>query len=119
MKQLYEYDGDVEDLDLTFQIVYDFFGQNIVHNLLLNGANIPVTNDNKQQYIDLYVQYLLEESVKQQFDWFWKGFRHVMQTDLSSVSGLLNVHIRYIARGDDVKSSSSTVLLTLEELSSP
>jgi ubiquitin-protein ligase E3 A len=85
LKQLYEYDGDVEDLDLTFQIVYDFFGQNIVHNLLLNGANIPVTNDNKQQYIDLYVQYLLEESVKQQFDWFWKGFRHVMQTDLSSL----------------------------------
>eukprot|EP00029_Vermamoeba_vermiformis_P000446 TRINITY_DN1050_c0_g2_i1.p1 TRINITY_DN1050_c0_g2~~TRINITY_DN1050_c0_g2_i1.p1 ORF type:complete len:725 (-),score=207.85 TRINITY_DN1050_c0_g2_i1:153-2327(-) len=85
LKQLNDYDGDVEDLDLTFQIVYDFFGQNIVHNLLLNGANIPVTNDNKQQYIDLYVQYLLEESVKQQFDWFLKGFRHVMQTDLASL----------------------------------
>lgn len=46
-------------------------------DLQLEGANKAVTDENKQQYVDLYVQHLLDTSIKPQFDAFQKGFKRV------------------------------------------
>jgi ubiquitin-protein ligase E3 C len=57
-KQLYNnlmflktYDGDAEDLCLTFSVAVDDFGGNREIPLIPNGANKEVTNANKQHYI--------------------------------------------------------------------
>ena len=56
----------------------DDFGEGmVVIDLEAEGANKPVTDDNKQQYVSLYVKHLLETSIKPQFDAFQKGFKRV------------------------------------------
>lgn len=45
--QVKRYDGNVEDLGLTFCVDDDFFGSKVHHNLLPGGSDIPVTNDNR------------------------------------------------------------------------
>jgi hypothetical protein len=57
-KQLYNnvmflktYENDAEDLFLTFTVGNNDFGQNNEINLIPNGSEVPVTNENKQRYI--------------------------------------------------------------------
>ena len=45
------FDGDAEDLCLTFSVANDDFGGNRQIDLIPNGSNIEVTNSNKQRYI--------------------------------------------------------------------
>ena len=49
----------------------------MVHELKPNGSTIAVTNDNKQEFVDLYVRYILDDSIKKQFDLFHQGFQKV------------------------------------------
>lgn len=42
-----------------------------------NGSNIPVTQENKQEYVNLYVDYVFNKSVQNQYDAFHKGFMKV------------------------------------------
>lgn len=74
-----EYKGDdVEnEFMLTFQISYDFYGSSQTYDLLPEAAEIPVTTENRELFVDLYVKYLLEDSVKEQFEAFKKGFDDV------------------------------------------
>lgn len=32
------------------------------------GKDIPLTNDNRHEYVDLYVDYLLNNSIKKQYE---------------------------------------------------
>lgn len=41
------YQGDVQDLDLTFSVDEDYLGKIVTHELVPGGKAIPVTNDNK------------------------------------------------------------------------
>ena len=41
------------------------------------GEEFLVTNQNKKEYVDLYVKYLLDESIAQQFSAFAEGFHEV------------------------------------------
>ncbi len=45
------YEGDVEDLALTFSVVDNEFGQSEVRELIPGGKDIMVTNDNKIRYV--------------------------------------------------------------------
>ena len=45
------YEGDAEDLCLTFTVTNDNFGRNVETNLVANGANIDVSDTNKHHYI--------------------------------------------------------------------
>ena len=45
------YEGDAEDLCLTFTVANDDFGDNTEIALIPNGAETPVTNSNKHRYI--------------------------------------------------------------------
>ncbi|OAE31917.1 hypothetical protein AXG93_4485s1040 [Marchantia polymorpha subsp. ruderalis] len=78
LQQLLDFDGDVEGtFCLTFQVEYEFFGEIKTHDLIPGGSNIPVTKDNRKRYVDLYVHYLLEESIDKQFSSFKEGFMQV------------------------------------------
>jgi len=79
LKKLLAYDhDDVEDVfGLTFQVSYVVFGETRIFDLKPDGGNIAVTKANKQEYVDLYVQYLLHSSVSKQYDAFLAGFKTV------------------------------------------
>lgn len=67
LKSILEYQGNVEQ-DLLINFVHD----NIP--LLPNGENLSVNNENRQQYVDLVIDYIFNVSVQQQFEEFQKGF---------------------------------------------
>jgi ubiquitin-protein ligase E3 A len=53
------------------------FGELITTELKPNGASIDVTNDNRDEFVGLYLQHLLVDSIAVQFDAFCRGFRRV------------------------------------------
>jgi len=82
LKKLLTFDGDVENtFGVTFQVTSEVFGEVVHHELKTGGAHIPVTNQNRQEYVDLYIDYLLRQSVLQQFNAFLDGFRSVCDSE--------------------------------------
>ena len=57
----------------TFSIETEAFGVTEIVDLVENGRNIPVTDENKQEYVQLVVEYRLTGSVKEQLEEFLKG----------------------------------------------
>lgn len=53
----------------------DVFGTTVLAELKENGAQIDVTKENREEYVELYTDYLLNKSVQRSFDAFHKGFR--------------------------------------------
>lgn len=45
-------DNDPAELDLRFCVDEDFFGHMQQRNLKEDGENVPVTNENKQEYVE-------------------------------------------------------------------
>ncbi|RPA97119.1 HECT-domain-containing protein, partial [Choiromyces venosus 120613-1] len=75
LRQLLEFEGDVESTfcrDFVAEI--ERFGQVIRVPLCPNGENRPVTNSNRREFVDLYLNYLLNSSVAKQFEPFKRGF---------------------------------------------
>ena len=56
--------GDAADLDLTFSVDDEVFGQHIVTPLKPGGQGISVTNENKILYVHLMADYKLNRWVK-------------------------------------------------------
>ncbi|XP_053604119.1 probable E3 ubiquitin-protein ligase HERC4 isoform X3 [Plodia interpunctella] len=79
LKSLLDYpDDDVEDVfSLCFAVNTEVFDQIEVHPLKEDGVNLPVTSDNKNEYVELYVDFLLNKSVENQFKAFNQGFQKV------------------------------------------
>ncbi|KAF7539884.1 hypothetical protein G7054_g1731 [Neopestalotiopsis clavispora] len=75
LRQLLEFDGDMEStFCLDFVVEVDKYGFRSRIPLCPGGDTKPVTNANRREYVDLYVKYLLDESVKRQFEPFKRGF---------------------------------------------
>eukprot|EP00854_Cymbomonas_tetramitiformis_P005952 gene5952-7156_t len=75
---LLEFEGSVEEnFGLNFQVNYEVLGEMYTEDLCENGGNITVTNANKEQYVDLYVRFLLESGIERQFVAFKRGFRRL------------------------------------------
>ncbi|XP_039209347.1 E3 ISG15--protein ligase HERC5-like, partial [Crotalus tigris] len=73
---LYERRDDIfKTMMLDFTIVEKCKGSISEVNLKENGANIPVTSYNRKEYVDAYVNYIFNESVKKQFGDFVRGFQ--------------------------------------------
>uniref|UniRef100_A0A672L696 HECT domain-containing protein n=1 Tax=Sinocyclocheilus grahami TaxID=75366 RepID=A0A672L696_SINGR len=68
LKSLLEEDED-EVVDMLF-LDFTVKGQ----ELIPNGNQIPVTKSNRQKYLDLYVDFVFNKSVKNQFEHFSRGF---------------------------------------------
>nr|XP_057929407.1 ubiquitin-protein ligase E3A isoform X1 [Doryrhamphus excisus]XP_057929408.1 ubiquitin-protein ligase E3A isoform X1 [Doryrhamphus excisus] len=76
LKELLDYGGNVEeDMALTFQISHtDLFGSPVLYDLKEEGEDIPVSKENRQEFVELYADYILNKSVEVQFRAFKKGF---------------------------------------------
>jgi len=79
VEQLRSMNENVEDLCLTFSVNYVSFGEVHTADLKENGRNIPVTNKNTVEYIDLLTEYYLVNSIKNQYEPFVKGLRMVLK----------------------------------------
>jgi E3 ubiquitin-protein ligase HECTD2 len=75
LRQLLEYDGDVQTTFCRdFVADIDRYGQIIQIPLCADGEKRPVTNANRREFVDLYVRYLLDTAVARQFEPFKRGF---------------------------------------------
>ena len=75
LTQMLAFEGDVEEIFMAdFSVSSTAFGQEVVHELKPGGAQIAVTNANRQEYVELYAQSVLVERVRASFDAFHKGF---------------------------------------------
>ncbi|XP_065221289.1 probable E3 ubiquitin-protein ligase HERC4 isoform X2 [Planococcus citri] len=69
---------DLEDVfSLHFDITRDVFGEIKVIPLKPNGENISVTLENKQEFVDLYVDMIFNKLVESRFKQFSAGFHKV------------------------------------------
>ncbi|KAI0407067.1 hypothetical protein F4802DRAFT_595696 [Xylaria palmicola] len=69
----------------TFSVEDDEFGVTKVSDLCENGRNIPVTEENKHEYVRLVVEHKLLSSVKDQMENFLKGFHDIIPAELISI----------------------------------
>jgi ubiquitin-protein ligase E3 A len=74
------------EMDLTFSITFDFFGEEQTVDFKENGRNIQVTNENKEEFVELYVDWYLNRAVKEQFEPFYQGFYKVISHESIQVS---------------------------------
>ncbi|XP_016894253.1 E3 ubiquitin-protein ligase HECW2 isoform X2 [Cynoglossus semilaevis] len=79
-------DNDIEDiLELTFTVNEEVFGQITERELKPGGANIPVSEKNKKEYIERMVKWRIERGVVQQTESLVRGFYEVVDSRLVSV----------------------------------
>jgi hypothetical protein len=74
-----------EELDTDFTVVDDKFGEKLVIPLKPDGENIKVNIKNKDEYVELYLDWYFNKSVKEVFNSFEKGFFKVFNKDLSKI----------------------------------
>ena len=74
-----------EALDIDFTVIDEKFGEKFVVNLKENGENIPVDLNNKNEYVELFINWFFNESIKECFQSFEKGFYRVFSRDLSKI----------------------------------
>ncbi|GJQ86440.1 hypothetical protein Trydic_g10347 [Trypoxylus dichotomus] len=75
---LRDYNGDVQDLGLDFTLVNNDLGETRVVELKPNGSNIPVTNDNRLEYIHRLADLKLNAQIKRQCAAFREGLDSVV-----------------------------------------
>ncbi|OZJ02434.1 hypothetical protein BZG36_04466 [Bifiguratus adelaidae] len=73
LMSLKNYTGNVEDLALDFTVTENEFGESKVIELIPNGRNIPVTNENRIRYIYLMAYYRLNTQIDKQCRAFFRG----------------------------------------------
>ena len=67
-------ENDITDIITeTFSVEDDVFGVTRVEDLCEDGRNVPVTEENKHDYVRLVVEHKLLSSVKEQMENFLKG----------------------------------------------
>ena len=75
LKELLAYEGNVEDdLCLNFHVSIEEFGKVITVNLRENGEEVAVTNENREEYVRLYLDWILNTAIYEQVRAFYLGF---------------------------------------------
>ncbi|CAN8015682.1 unnamed protein product [Ixodes persulcatus] len=83
------YEGDVQDLDLTFSLNEDCMGKLVTHELVPGGKAVPVTNALmgrvwcrcRISYIHLMAHFRMHMQIHDQTGAFLKGFRSIINPD--------------------------------------
>ena len=71
-------ENDPECLELTFQVDEEVLGQKVTKELRPGGAGIPVTEQNKADYIKAVIQWRFVARVRQQMDKVMEGFHDII-----------------------------------------
>ncbi|KAG1838442.1 hypothetical protein DFJ58DRAFT_718731 [Suillus subalutaceus] len=99
---LRNYTGDVEALALNFTVAIEEFGVAKAVDLIPDGSNVPVTRENRLQYIYLTSHYKLSKQIKLQSEAFFEGlsdmidpkwFRMFNQQELQILLGVVNAPV--------------------------
>uniref|UniRef100_A0A8C5JCP5 HECT-type E3 ubiquitin transferase n=1 Tax=Junco hyemalis TaxID=40217 RepID=A0A8C5JCP5_JUNHY len=79
MQQLLDYpEDDIEEaFCLNFTITVENFGTTEIKELVPKGADIPVVKQNRQDFVDAYVDYIFNTSVASLYSAFHEGFHKV------------------------------------------
>ena len=79
-------DNDITDvIDETFTTTEERFGEMVTIELKPGGADIPVTEENKKDYVGAIVEYRISRRVNEQFEAFMAGFSELIPQDLVNV----------------------------------
>ncbi|XP_033108884.1 E3 ubiquitin-protein ligase NEDD4-like isoform X3 [Anneissia japonica] len=78
-------ENDPEDLDLMFAVDDESFGQTRTIPLLPHGGDIPVTNQNKENYIKLIIDYRFITRIEKQMNQFMAGFAELIPIELMKI----------------------------------
>ncbi|XP_072158067.1 probable E3 ubiquitin-protein ligase HECTD2, partial [Bemisia tabaci] len=78
LTELLIYEGNVEDdLCQTFQVSFEEFGRVETFPLKESGESIAVTNENREEYVQLYLDWVLNKAIFEQYRAFYLGFHSV------------------------------------------
>uniref|UniRef100_F6QUG6 E3 ubiquitin-protein ligase SMURF1 n=1 Tax=Xenopus tropicalis TaxID=8364 RepID=F6QUG6_XENTR len=69
-------------LDHTFCVEHNAFGRLLQHELKPNGKNLQVTEENKKEYVRLYVNWRFMRGIEAQFLALQKGFNELIPQHL-------------------------------------
>ncbi|CEG46973.1 E3 ubiquitin protein ligase [Plasmopara halstedii] len=86
LRQLLNFKGDVKEAyQRNFEYSYEIFGMVKTVGLKPGGSTISVDNANREEYVALYVDYVLNKSVTRQYTAFHHGFHQVCNSDVLSM----------------------------------
>ncbi|KAK9448095.1 uncharacterized protein V1518DRAFT_434351 [Limtongia smithiae] len=79
LKQLLDFEGNVEEAYCRdFVAEHDNYGSIVQVPLVPGGEHKAVTNSNRQEFVNRYVNFIFDISVDRQFQPFKRGFYHVI-----------------------------------------
>lgn len=79
-------ENDITDVIIeTFSIEADDYGEKKIIDLIPDGRNIAVTEENKQQYVKKVVEFRVQKSVEEQVENFLQGFYEIIPKTLISI----------------------------------
>ncbi|EGZ07411.1 hypothetical protein PHYSODRAFT_529140 [Phytophthora sojae] len=80
-------DNSIVDLglELTFSAEQSNFGKVEVVDLIPNGRNVAVTDENKMEYVKLVTHHRMATGIRQQIDAFLKGFHQLVPPEMIAI----------------------------------
>ena len=105
---------EYDELEMYFSTDQEILGEVTTHDLKENGADIRVTEANKDEYIELMIRWRFARGVKEQTEAFCEGFgegklysniRKNLTDTLSYSNRVASVFRRARARDDPVRCS--------------
>ncbi|PKI75335.1 hypothetical protein CRG98_004271, partial [Punica granatum] len=75
------YKGDISELELYFVIVNNEYGEQKEEELVPNGRDMRVTNENVITFVRLVANHRLNLQIRQQSTHFLRGFHQLMQKE--------------------------------------
>ncbi|XP_045445888.1 ubiquitin-protein ligase E3B [Melitaea cinxia] len=94
------FQGDISSLELTFSVDEERLGEIVTHELVPGGKAIPVTNENKINYIHLMAHFRMHTQIKDQTNAFIKGFRTIINPEWLSLFS--TPELQRLISGDNV-----------------
>lgn len=79
---IYVKDNDPADLELTFSLDDSIFGETQNVELVPGGANIAVTEENKEEYIEAVISWRFVNRIEKQMNQILKGVQEVVPSNL-------------------------------------
>ncbi|CAK9831167.1 E3 ubiquitin-protein ligase Nedd-4 [Anthophora retusa] len=78
-------ENDPSELELTFCVDEESFGHTSQRELKPDGANVPLTDENKDEYIALVIQWRFVSRVQEQMNAFLEGFNALIPPTLVKI----------------------------------
>ena len=111
LKTILQYDLEDLGLDLFFCVDDNSFGGRKVHDLKPGGRKIPVTEENKEEYVQLVCEHRMTTSIQHQIKAYLDGFYEMVSPDLVAIftprelelviSGLPDIDIADLKKNTD------------------